>query len=108
MNITDLVFDKKELEEIYKTTLTNYDMEIINNKLRWFTYADIVHDTKLFENTKEYAKYIYEDLDGYKYLIDKLIHISNKEPDAMYKISDLLVDNKDIKLSNGKYILVMD
>lgn len=108
MNITNLVFSKDVLEDLYEVTLTDRDIDIINYKLKGFSYEDMAHDTKLFKSLKDYTDYVYDDLDGYKYLIDRLVGICNEEPDAMYKTSDLLIaDNKDIKLTDGKVILVM-
>ncbi|MFQ3843298.1 hypothetical protein AABD41_01465 [Staphylococcus pseudoxylosus] len=107
MNNIKLGFNKKELEELYKTKLSNFDLEIINQKLKWFSYGDLVEDTKLFENIKDYVNYSYNDIDGYTYLINRLIKVASEEPNALHKTTELLIDYKDIKLTDGKVILVM-
>ncbi|MEJ7218449.1 hypothetical protein [Staphylococcus gallinarum] len=108
MSILNLEFNKKELEELYNTKLTNYDLEIINKTLKWFNYGDLQEDTKIFKNIKDYVNYSYDDIDGYTYLINRLINVATEESNTYYKTTDLLIDPKDIKLSNGKIILVMN
>lgn len=107
MNNIKLGFNKKELEELYNTKLSNFDLEIINQKLKWFSYGDLVEDTRLFENIKDYVNYSYDDIDGHTHLINRLIKVASEEPNALYKTTDLLIDHKDIKLTDGKVILVM-
>ena len=101
-------FNKKELEDVYSTALTDLDVNIINERMIYDTVEELETETRYFESLEAYVEYVYlSDFQSAKVFINDAVTSVNNNLDI--RISDLfLSDSDDIELTNGRYILVMN
>lgn len=101
-------FTKKELEDVYNTSFTETDIEIINDRMIYDTIAELETETRYFASLDAYVDYAYlYDFQSAKYLINNIVHVIKNNQDV--SVSSLLIDDSDdIALENNRYILVID
>lgn len=108
-------FTKVDLEAIYNTVLTENDFKNISEVLDGMTKNEISEDTRYFSSLNAYVQYRRQDESNFRTdednydndIIEMLVWIGTQEPNNLQKAEDILVDSEDIKLGNGRYILIM-
>lgn len=100
-------WSKRTLESYYETDLTDSDCRIINEEFGVMTWDDVEEDTRLFENIRDYAYYVYYDEDDRSSFINLLSDLAIEEPDTKYTVRELLLGDEAVELDKGKIMIIM-
>lgn len=68
---------------------------------------EIESNVRGFNSPYEYANYVYDTDESMGYFINRVAELTKKYPNKLFVASDLLYNADDIKLENGKVVLVM-
>lgn len=68
---------------------------------------EIESNVRGFNSSYEYANYVYDTDESMNGLINRVAKLSKEYPNKLFLASDLLYNVDDIKLDNGKVVLVM-
>ena len=90
--------------QIYKRIA---DIKDLKNFDRDDIIIEIESNVRGFNSSYEYANYVYDTDESRVGFINRVAKISKENPHRLFVASDLLYDKDDIKLDNGKVVLVM-
>lgn len=83
------------------------DIKDLNKLDRDDILIEIESNVRGFNTPYEYANYVYDTDYSRGSLIDRVAKLSKEYPNKLFTASDLLYKADDIKLDNGKVVLVL-
>jgi len=100
-------WSKQTLEQQYQARLTENDYLTLQEELKGMKWEEIETDTRLFNDIKDYAYYVYYDEDARSGFINLLSDLAMEEPDTQYTAKELLLGDEAVELDNGKVLFIM-
>lgn len=97
---------KKRFEDIYGIELSITDVNKLNQVFSNKSDDEIEDESDYLKDIHDYIEHVYVEGECSDDLVRMLADIAQQEPESKMTAENVLVSDRDIKLSNGGYVVV--